>query len=146
MWIDNLIELRAKRGNPPYKLISEKSKVPERTVTRIFSRDTENPYIDTVIRIIKYGLDGSVEEVFADTKQVVGDDTLVKSQGEVAVVVATNDRLSVENGILKDKVVTLEAEIELLKSTLQHKDEIIAHKDEIIALHNYYNKLCSNKE
>ena len=144
MWLDNLIELRARKGNPPYKLISEKSKVPERTVTRIFSRDTDNPYIDTVIKIIKYGLEGSVEEVFADTKYVVGDDTLVKSQGEIDVVSATNDRLVVENAGLKDKIAALETELELTKAKVQHKDEIIAYKDEIIALHNYYNKLWSN--
>lgn len=131
MWIDNLIDMRARKGNPPYKLISEKCKVPERTVTRIFSRDTDNPYIDTVIRIIKYGLEGSVEEVFADTKQVVGDDALVKSQGEVEIVAATNDLLSVENDALKKKVEALSTELELLKRES-------AHKDEIIALHNYY--------
>lgn len=131
MWIDNLIDLRARRGNPSYKLISEKSKVPERTVTRVFSRDTENPYLDTVIRIIKYGLEGSVEEVFADTKQVVGDEALVKSQGEAEVVAAANDVLSVENDMLKKKVEALSTELELLKKEL-------AHKDEIIALHNYY--------
>lgn len=131
MWIDNLIDLRARRGNPSYKLISEKSKVPERTVTRVFSRDTENPYLDTVIRIIKYGLEGSVEEVFADTKQVVGDEALVKSQGEAEIVAATNDLLSVENDALKKKVEALSTELELTKKELSHKEEIIA-------LHNYY--------
>lgn len=131
MWIDNLIDLRARRGNPSYKLISEKSKVPERTVTRVFSRDTENPYLDTVIRIIKYGLEGSVEEVFADTKQVVGDEALVKSQGEAEIVAATNNLLSVENDALKKKVEALSTELELTKKELSHKEEIIA-------LHNYY--------
>ena len=103
MWIDNLIDMRARKGNPSCKLISEKCKVPERTVTRIFSRETDNPYIDTVIKIIKYGLEGSVEEVFADTKQVVGDDALIKLQGEAEIVAATNDLLSVENDALKKK-------------------------------------------
>jgi hypothetical protein len=115
MWIDNLIDLRTRKGNPPYKLISEKAKVPERTVTRIFSRDTDNPYIDTVVKIIKYGLEGSVEEVFADTKQVVGDDALVKSQDEAEIVSATNDLLSVENDVLKKKVEALSTELELTK-------------------------------
>ena len=131
MWLDNLIDLRARKGNPSYKLISEKSKVPERTVTRIFSRDTDNPYIDTVIKIIKYGLESSTEDVFADTKIVIGDDTLVKSQEEAAVVSAENNILSVENDMLKKKVEALSTELELLKKEL-------AHKDEIIALHNFY--------
>ena len=39
-----------------------------------------------------------------------------------------------ENTILKDKVATLTAEIELLNMQLKHKEEIIA-------IHNYYNKL-----
>ena len=131
MWIDNLIDMRARKGNPSCKLISEKCKVPERTVTRIFSRDPDNPYIDTVIKIIKYGLEGSVEEVFADTKQVVGDDALIKSQGEAEIVAATNDLLSVENDALKKKVEALSTELELTKKELSHKEEIIA-------LHNYY--------
>jgi transcriptional regulator with XRE-family HTH domain len=115
------------------KQIAEATNLPERTVKRIFSGDTDNPYVDTLQRIVT-ALGGSLDEVFADTKVVVGDKTLVVLQENVEVVTAERDLITAENAILKDKVAALTAENELLKMQLKHKEEIIA-------LHNYYNKL-----
>ena len=53
------------------------------------------------------------------------------------VITAERDLVTAENAILKDKVVTLTAENDMLKMELKRKDEIIA-------LHNYYNKLKPN--
>lgn len=132
MWLDNIKELKKTTGMS-IKQISDKTNLPERTVNRIFSGDTDNPYVDTLHRIVTV-LGGSLDDILADTKMVVGEKNLATLQEDVNVVSAERDLLKAENTILKDKVSTLTAEIDLLKMQL-------IHKEEIIALHNYYNKL-----
>ncbi len=132
MWLDNLKELKKKAGMSA-KQIADKTSLPERTVTRIFSGDTDNPYVDTLHRIVTV-LGGSLDDILADTKVVVGEKNLVVLQENVEVVTAERDLIVAENAILKSKVDTLTAEIEMLKMQLKHKEEIIA-------IHNYYNKL-----
>lgn len=135
MWLDNLKELKKKTGMSS-KQIAELTNLPERTVVRIFSGDTENPYVDTLRRIVAV-LGGSLDDLFAESKIVVANTDLIALQAEYDKL--TNDAavLQAENVMLKDKVVTLEAECDRLRLTL-------AHKEEIISLHNYYNKLKSN--
>ena len=135
MWLDNLKELKKAKGMSA-KQIAEKTNLPERTVNRIFSGDTDNPYVDTLHRIVSV-LGGSLDDILADTKVVVGEKNLVTLQENVEVATAERDLMAAENAILKDKVATLSAEIDMLKMQLKHKEEIIA-------LHNYYNKLKPN--
>lgn len=137
MWLDNLKELKKKAGMSA-KQIAEQTSLPERTVNRILSGDTDNPYVDTLHRIVT-ALGGSLDDILADTKVVVGEESLVTLQENVEVVSAERDYISAENAILKDKVAALTAENDMLKIKLKHKEEIIA-------LHNYYNKLKSNIE
>lgn len=135
MWLDNLKELKKEKGMSA-KQIAEKTKLPERTVCRIFSGDTDNPYVDTLHRIVTV-LGGSLDDILADTKMVVGEKNLVTLQADVEVITAERDLIIAENSILKDKVAALTAENDMLKKEIKHKDEIIA-------IHNYYNKLNSN--
>lgn len=135
MWLENLKELKKAKGMSS-KHIAEATNLPERTVTRIFSGETDNPYVDTLHRIVTV-LGGSLDDILADTKVVVGDANLVTLQENVDVVTAERDLTIAENAILKDKVATLTAENDMLKMQLKHKEEIIA-------LHNYYNKLKIN--
>ena len=53
--------------------------------------------------------------------------------------------LTIENGILKDKVVNLTAEIDSLKLTLEHKLEVIENQKKIIAVHEYYMNRKTNE-
>jgi transcriptional regulator with XRE-family HTH domain len=135
MWLDNLKELKKKTGMSA-KQIADKTKLPERTVNRIFSGDTDNPYVDTLHRIVTV-LGGSLDDILADTKVVVATESLVEVKENATVIEAERDLITAENAILKDKVATLTAENDMLKMQLKHKEEIIA-------LHNYYNKLKPN--
>ena len=130
MWLDNLKELKKEKGLSS-KQIAEMTSLPERTVVRIFSGDTPNPYVDTLYRIVAV-LDGSLDDVLADSKTVVGSKNLITLQSEVDRLTAENAMLTAENAVLKDKVGVLSAENDLLSMKLEHKEEIVR-------LHNRYN-------
>jgi transcriptional regulator with XRE-family HTH domain len=135
MWLDNLKELKKTKGMSS-KQIAEATNLPERTVARIFSGDTPNPYVDTLYRIVVV-LGGSLDDVLSDSKAVVGSKNLIALQEEVDRLNTENATLKDENGALKDEAATLRAENVMLRLKLEHKEEIIA-------LHNYYNKLKPN--
>lgn len=143
MWLDNLRELKKEKG-VTNKYIAEATNLPERTVTRIFAGDTDNPYVDTLHRIVTV-LDGSLDSILADTKVVVGGADLITLQEEKDASNAEAERLtaelalvSAELAVLKDKVVALTAENDVLRLKLEHKEEIIA-------LHNYYIKMKTSE-
>ena len=129
MWLENLKELR-KKTNMTFKHIAEQTNLPERTVIRIFSGDTDNPYVDTLHRIVTV-LGGSLDDILADTKAVVATETFVEAKESANVIEAQRDLIAVENEMLKSKVAALTAENELLNRELKHKEELLA-------LHKYY--------
>ena len=135
MWLDNLKELKKAKGMSS-KQIADVTKIPESTIKRIFSGDTEDPYVFTIHRIV-IALGGSLDHILADTNAVLAQESLVEVKETVGVAEAERDLVAAENAILKGKVDALTAENEMLKMELKHKDEIIA-------IHNYYNKLKSN--
>ena len=129
MWLDNLKELKKAKGIST-KQIAEATNLPERTVSRIFSGDTDNPYVDTLHRIVSV-LDGSLDNILADTKTIVGSTNLITLQNDVDRLNNEATLLQAEIAILKDKVCALTTENDMLRLKLEHKEEIIA-------LHNYY--------
>ena len=129
MWLENLKELKKATGMSA-KQIADKTHLPERTVIRIFSGDTDNPYVDTLHRIVAV-LGGSLDDILADTKVVVATESLIEVKENANVVEAERDLILVENEMLKTKVGALTTENELLNREL-------AHRDELLALHNYY--------
>ena len=135
MWLDNLKELKKTKGMS-VKQIADATNLPERTVNRIFSGDTDNPYIDTLHRIVTV-LDGSLDSILADSKTVVGNTNLITLQEDIDRLNNEMMLLQAENALLKDKNSSLTAENDMLRMKLEHKEEIIS-------LHNYYIKLKSN--
>ena len=136
MWLDRLKELKKQTGMSS-KQIAEMTNLPERTVTRIFSGDTDNPYVDTLHRIVTV-LGGSLDDILADSKVVVATESLVEVKetleevkGTASVMEAQRDLIKVENERLKVENANMVTELQLLKKELQHKEELLA-------LHNYY--------
>lgn len=143
MWLDNLKELKTAKGMT-VKQIAERTNLPERTVSRIFSGETDNPYVDTLHRIVTV-LDSSLDGIFADTKVVVGGANLATLQAEVERLSSEIDKLNgelalatAETAMLNGKVVSLTAENDILRLKLEHKEELIA-------LHNYYIKMKASE-
>lgn len=131
MWLENLKELKAKTKMSS-KQIAERTNLPERTVVRIFSGETDNPYVDTLRRIVAV-LGGSLDDLFAESRIIVGGQDLINAQAEVDKLNAEASLLGAELSMLKEKVAALQAENDVLRLKLEHKEEIIA-------LHNYYIK------
>lgn len=128
MWLDNLKELKKSSGMSA-KQIADATHIPESTIKRIFAGDTDNPYVDTLRRIVAV-LGGSLDDLFVESKMRVANTDLIALQAEY-------DKLAAETSDLRTEIVALKAELDRLRLTLEHKEEIIA-------LHNYYNKLKSN--
>ena len=132
MWLENLKELKKKTGLTS-KQIAEKSHLPERTVARIFSGETEHPYADTLDLIVK-ALGYDLGDIFADTGVIVATTELVEIKGTVDVVEAEKNLALAELEMLRAKATAQEMEIQLLKKELQHKDELLA-------VYNYFTKI-----
>ena len=135
MWLENLKELKKKSGKKS-KDIVEGTGLPERTVVRIFSGETDNPSISTLIPIVNF-LGGSLDEIFADTKAIVGDKHLAELQESVATITAERDSAIADNIALKTEVTALTNEILRIQ---------LAHKDEIIELYKLLYQSKTNKE
>ena len=135
MWLDNLKELKKEKGMSA-KQIADKTNLPERTINRILSGDTDNPYVDTLHRIVTV-LGGSLDDILADTKVVVATESLVEVKENANVVEAERNLISAERDRILLENERLKTENEMLKMQLKHKEELLA-------LHNYYNKLKPN--
>ena len=117
------------------KQIADKTNLPERTVSRIFSGETAHPYADTIDLIAKaFGCE--LGDIFADTGVIVATEQLIEIKENVDAVEAERNQVIMENETLKFKNAALSAEIEMLKKEIQYKDELLS-------LHNYYKAIIS---
>lgn len=117
MFIDNLIEARAKAGNPSFKDIAAKAHCSPLTVSSILNRKNPYPDLCTLDNIAK-ALDSTLEKILSGTEASVGD------------VTPLEEKISQ----LEAEVEKLSAELTLLRTKISHKDEVIALKDDIILL------------
>ena len=132
MWLENLKELK-KQSKLSTKQIVDKTKLPERTVTRILAGETDHPRVDT-LHLIVTALGGSLNDIFADTNVVVATETLAEVKETAEIVDAERKLVLAELEVLRAKTSAQETEILLLKEQLKHKEEILA-------LINYFAKV-----
>lgn len=131
-WLINLIELKNK-SDLSFCQIANKENLAEKSVINVFTGKSKRPSVDLIRRIIN-ALGGSLAEIFAESGAVIGGQELVSLSENIDVISAERDLVAAENAILKDKVTALQAELDLVKMQLKHKEELLA-------LHNYYNKI-----
>lgn len=124
-------------------MIAEKKRLSERTVSRIFSGETTAPGID-ILRDIVYAMGGSLDDIFNESDFKLPSPEVDELKNALAAMSATVEKLTAsesllkaENSMLKDKVVNLTTENDILRLKLEHKEELLA-------LHNYYIKQKSN--
>ena len=114
MLLEKLKELK-KASDMTYEEIAIASKTPESTVKNIFSGKCE-PLASTLYRIVS-AMNGSLDDVLADTNIVLSPKTLVEVQKNA-------EEAEAEIETLRKKVSAQETEILLLKQEIKHKDEI----------------------
>ena len=131
MLLNNLRKLK-EESDMTYEEIAEESKTPLSTVKHIFSGKCE-PLASTLYRVVK-AMNGSLDDVLADTNIVLSPKTLAEVQENAEVVEAERDLVLSELEMLRTKTIAQEAEIKLLQERLQHKDEILS-------LINYFAKI-----
>lgn len=141
MWLDNLKELKKKSGMSS-KQIAEKSRLPERTVSRIFSGESDHPYADTLDLIVKALGDYDLGDIFADTNVVVATETLVDVKEAVEVLETKQENILAENETLKAELIAKDTEIQMLKDELARQEA--QHKDELLSLVKYFTKINHN--
>jgi transcriptional regulator with XRE-family HTH domain len=141
-WLINLIELK-NRTEISLKQIAEMENLSEKSVSNVFLGKSKNPGVDLIRRII-HALGGSWREIFGESDAVIGSQDLVTLQAEVtrlteenAVLTSSLKMANLDLSVQKDKVVTLENEIKILRLKLEYEEKLVA-------VHNFYNKLNSN--
>ena len=115
-----------------YEQIAKESKTPLSTVKHIFSGKCE-PLASTLYRIVTV-MNGSLDEVLADTNVIISPKTLAEVAENAAEVEAERDLIRAEVEMLRAKTAAQETEILLLK-------EKIRHQDELLAVYNYFTKI-----
>lgn len=134
MWLENLRQIKQDSGMKTAE-IAKRAKLPERTVRRVFSGDTANPYVDTLDRIAT-AMGATLADVLVDTKAVVGTHDLATLQILLDEANAGRELLIADISVLKDKLDIMSAENDRLRRELLHKEELLA-------VHNYYTKIKS---
>ena len=132
MWLENLKELKKSKGMTT-KQIADATKIPESTLKRIFSGETDDPYVSTIHRIVTV-LGGSLDHILADTNAVLATASLAEVKENAEVVEAERDLVLVELEMLRSKTVEQEKEILVLK-------ERVLQQDRILSLIDYFAKI-----
>lgn len=123
----NLKALKIKQGMSSSK-IAEKANLPERSVSRFFSGESDDPGILLVGVIIN-----TLGTTWADVAGETGDRSLAELLTDVEKMTVELERLQKENAELRELNTTLTVENDIQRRELKHKDELLA-------VHDYYLK------
>lgn len=123
----NLKALKIKRGLSSNK-IAEKANVAERSVSRVFSGESDDPGVLLIGAIID-----TLGTTWADVAGETGDRSLAELLADVEKMTAELERLQKENTELRELNTTLTVENDIQRRELKHKDELLA-------VHDYYLK------
>lgn len=135
MWRERIIEAKTAQGIST-KTMAERMQTNEKTVKRLLTDTSKSPYITTVLDAgLAVGL--SPQEIFAETGLLIGNNTHDELQADIDKLTTESVNLQNEIATLKDTISKLNAENDILRLKLEHKEEIIA-------LHNYYIKKANN--
>ena len=133
MWLENLKDLKKTKGMTS-KQIAEATNIPESTIKRIFSGETDNPYVDTLRRIVAV-LGGSLDDLFAESKIVVANTDLIEMQNKYDKLLEDHSIAQAECIALRDKTAFLEGEVKRLETAIAYCKKVISLQEEIIELH-----------
>ena len=138
MWLDNLKELK-KEKNLTTKRLAELANLPEKTVIRILSGQTANPYLDTLDRLA-IALDSTIGDILAGTKAVVGDTSLTEMQAKIDELTAKIEELTAQLELVtKDNAIQIE-KANVLGKELELSNLKLMYTEKLLATHEHYLK------
>ncbi len=123
----NLKALKIKQGISSSK-IAEKANLPDRSVSRFFSGESDDPGILLVGAVIN-----TLGTTWADVAGETGDRTLAELLTDVEKMTVELERLQKENAELRELNASLTVENDVQRRELKHKEELLA-------VHDYYLK------
>lgn len=139
MYLDKVRDLKKKTGLTN-KYIAEKMHRSERTVARFFSGEKEIG-IDELRELVSI-MGGTLDEVLDESDFKLPTPEVEALKNEITSLSSTIDEMKLvesalrdELAILKDKIISLDAENDRLRLTLAHKEEIVSLQREVIELH-----------
>jgi predicted transcriptional regulator len=138
MWLDNLKEMKKKSGMTSQQ-IADKSRIPLRTINRIFAGESDHPYADTLDLIVKAMGDYDLGDLFSDTNVVIATESIVEVKEAVEELTAEQDNLLADNTRLEKDLIAKDTEIQNLRDELARRES--QHKDELIELVKYFTKI-----
>lgn len=138
MWLDNLKEIKKKSGMTT-KQIAEKSRIPERTINRIFGGESDHPYADTLDIIVKAMGNYDLGDIFTDTNVVIATEAIVEVKETVEELEAEQDSLLSDKRELEAALIAKDTEIQNLRDELARRES--QHKDELLELVKYFTKI-----
>lgn len=148
MWNERILEAKKAQGLSP-KMMSERTQghLPERTIIRILSGETQNPRIDTIIELgAAVGL--TPQELFADTNVLVASETLVEvketlaeTEENLAEVIETAEVVEAEKKLAEAELAALRARVAAQDTEIAVLEEKLRHKEELLAVYNYFTKI-----
>ena len=127
MWLENIKDLKEKT-KMTYKDIAKKTGLPEKTIMRVFSGQTESPTIATLIPIIN-ALNGSFDDIFAESRALITNSTTAELQEELDKLKSEHELLIADNNLLKTEVATLTRRLELTEMKLMYSEKLLAVYD-----------------
>ena len=131
MWLDNILEAKAKLGISSAEM-SRRSKIglTERTIKRILNRESPFPHVDSVVDLgATVGL--SAFEIFSETCVVVSDVNVSALQAEVETLRAERDNAIAEIAVLRAANDELRIKIDNLKDELLDTHKYYINKEQI---------------
>lgn len=123
MLLEKLKELK-KESDMTLEEIAEQSKTSLSTVKHIFAGKCE-PLASTLYRIVK-AMNGSLDDILADTNVVLSPKTLIEVQETAEVAEAQRDLVISELESLRAKAIEQEQEILVLRERVMQQDRILA--------------------
>lgn len=141
MWLDKVKELQKKTGTTK-KYLAENMHRSERTIARFLSGEADIGIDDLQKMVALMG--GSLDDILDESDFKLPTPEVEALKRENAALSTTIEEmkanemlLQAEIAVLKDKIVSLTAENDILRIKLEYEQKITS-------LHNYYNKFGSS--
>ena len=138
MWIDKIIEAKRAQGIST-RTMAARANLPEDTVTRILTRKTQDPRLDTVMRLAA-SVGMNVWQIFDESVSDLSGKSAQQLRNELEAEREATAVITAEIVHLRTELAEMQSKYSALESELKHALRETELMSEIVAIHNYYIK------